>query len=114
MKFAPSVASCIVAAVYLSGALAEAQVFGMGGAPENHGAPIMSKPGNEAKANEALNSNKMPSSPVRSRYLQSGGTRSFFGVILDAICGVLRFFTFGFVSLCSDDEEVVRSRLPLL
>ena len=74
----------------------------------------MSKPGNEAKANEALNSNKMPSSPVRSRYLQSGGTRSFFGVILDAICGVLRFFTFGFVSLCSDDEEVVRSRLPLL
>ena len=119
MKFFPSV-FCIIAAIYLGGAPAGAQVLGTGGAPETHGVIITSEPPTEAQANEALNSNKMITSPpLRSRSLQtSGGIGS---VILDVICAIIRIVTLGFVSFCSDgglgsggDGSVPVCRPPLL
>ena len=101
MKFSPSVV-CVIAAVYLGGPQVDAQVF----APGTHGALTISKPANaEVKANEALNSNKMTTSPLRSRYLQTGSSSGgFLSAILEAICGIIRFFTFGLLSFCSDGD----------
>ena len=124
MKFSRSL-FCIIAAVNLNGAPADAQVSGAGGeAPENHGAIITRTPPNEVQANEALNSNKITTSPLRSRYLQSGSSSGGLGsVILDVICAIIRIVTLGFVSFCSDggglgsgsgDELVPVCRPPII